>query len=577
MKFFLHIAVIVCLGCMLFFSCNNSPDRLEPFKWPVISSSLDSLTLQAEFLWLRMESLDSINTVIDEMERIAQHTDGEKRNDALARAHYWKGRLLKRERRLSDMERELHLALQLCDSTRDPYTYGRIQELLYLSSNSKSEKFFKFLLSRLEYYKEIGDLTQEANIAVNIYSCLNAPIEPFMMLDYLKLADSLYTLLGFQQYELKNRINEASLMFNIGREDEAKNILDSLLVNPIIINDKNSLELVLRNHHSFFGDSLSLFKAYELACTPNNSGIASHYSTITPEEVNIKALYEALICEHYLKTGRLDSASHYRTLSEFHLAELHDRHIRAGIFEIFSGYYESTGDSAKALRFLKRAISLSDSLEFEDQPHRKVYLENINTLRIKEIEAENTHRRLKLIHYLIIAVMLIVLAVIVILFQHLRQIQKMKEVQTQLELERGQRKLMALSLSKEESNKILDYIKKEVTRISRDDNLSSSEVSQIERNLKLHLAGQGEMESFERTFENVNPDFVKKIKTICPGISENHIRLCSYILIGLSNRQIADLMNVRPGSVKQSRWRLRSKLGLSTEDSLEDYLRRLAE
>lgn len=92
----------------------------------------------------------------------------------------------------------------------------------------------------------------------------------------------------------------------------------------------------------------------------------------------------------------------------------------------------------------------------------------------------------------------------------------------------------------------------------------------------LHLANRNEMESFEKTFENINPDFIRRLKTISPTISENNIRICSYILIGLSNRQIADLMNIRSTSVKQARWRLRTRLGIDSEESLEDFLRKLS-
>lgn len=574
MKKFLYLCMSGVLCFVMFYGCDTPKGRLEPFRWKTLDSKMDSLSLQAEFLWIRCDSPDSIASTIDEMEQAAMMVRGNRRNEALARVHYWKGRLFRRKRDMVKMMNELNLALELTDSIKDPYTYGRTKELLYLASNSKSQDFFKFLLSQMDYYKQIGDLTQQANIAVNIFSCLNAPIEPFMTLDYLQQADSLYELLGFEQYRVKNRINVASLLYDVGEPEKAREILDSLMINPYIRRDRLSMELVLRNHFSFFGDSLSLFRGYHLVRSErkdsDNVGMDSVLNSPT-----LISLYESLICNYYLDRGCMDSAAYYYDLSKRNLASMPDRHIRAGIYEIYSGYLESIGEDSDALRYLKLAIELADSLEAVDQPHKKVYLENGNTLRIKEIEAQNKHRRLKLIFYLIIAGMLIVLAVIVIFFQHRRQLHKVRSVQTQLELERGQRKLLALSLSKEESNKTLDYIKDEMARMARDGKISISQIYQIERNLKLHLAGRGERESFEQTFENVNPDFIRRLKEICPSISENNIRLCSYVVIGLSNRQIADLMNIRIASVKQSRWRLRSRLGLTSDQSLEDFLRSL--
>lgn len=575
MKTFLHL-IILSLGLIFIGNaCRQKPTTLEPFKWQSIDPRMDSLTLQAEFLWMRDNSLDSILATIKEMEQAAMKLKGEKAIDALARYYYWNGRFLNRTARLEDMEKELNLALQFCDSVRDPYTFGRIVELQYLSSNPASEEFFKFLLSRFEYYKKIRDLTQEANIAVHISNSLNDSYEPMMTMTYLKHADSIYSALRFVPYLLANRINEASLLHRAGQPDSALAILDNLAANPLINRHGGKLELVLRNHYLFFNDSASLFRAYHLIRPKHLSTNNPEADTIPKGVTHIRAFYEALLCNYFMGKNLPDSATRYFALSRRHLSEVKSKHFKANIFASFANYYEETGKPEEALSYLKQSLSLLDSIETEEQPRRKIHLENINTLRIKEIEAKNAQGRIRFTYYLVLAGLLIVLAVIVIIFQHHRQIQKMKTVQTQLELERGQRKLLALSLSKEESNKILDYVKEEVARIGRDGKISSTDIAQIERNLKLHFAGQNEMESFEQTFENVNPDFIKRLKEISPSISENNIRLCSYILIGLSNHQIADLMNVRIASVKQSRWRLRSRLGLTTDQSLEDFLRSL--
>jgi DNA-binding CsgD family transcriptional regulator len=45
----------------------------------------------------------------------------------------------------------------------------------------------------------------------------------------------------------------------------------------------------------------------------------------------------------------------------------------------------------------------------------------------------------------------------------------------------------------------------------------------------------------------------------------------------MTNKQIAYMLNIQPNSLKKARYRIRQKLNLSTEDSLEDFLRTIAE
>lgn len=575
MKPFLRFLLITILWALTG-ACRREPQRLHPFKWPAIQHSIDSLTLDAERLWIKGDgNPDSLLHTIALIDSIAPTLKGEDRNAAIIRSIFWNARYLKGSGHPDEARKKIAGALQLCDSASDPYSYNRLLELHYLISNPDSKDFFRFLLSSLDYYTEIGDLPQEANAAILISNSLNNA-EPENSLKYLLRADSLYTLLKFEPYKLKNRINMASLLHASGDTIQSKKILEDLIANKVIKRDKSALVLVLRNHYDFFHDSTSLFRAYSIV--RGSTVLTDTVSDTIPRgTINYRAFYEAQLCEYYAQMGMPDSARHYAILSRRHMGELGDRRMQNIVYLKNAGYSEYAGDSSRAYEFLMKHVLLSDSLEADNQPRRKQYMENMNVLRLREMENENANRRMKQKYYLIVAGLILLIAALVIIFRHRRQIQKMKAMQTQLELERGQRKLMALSISREESNKILDYVKEEVTRLSGDGRITPNDISQIERNIRLHFAGRSEMESFEQTFENVNPEFIRRLKEVSPSISENNIRLCSYILIGLSNRQIAELMNVRPASIKQSRWRLRTRLGLNSDDSLEDFLRHLAE
>ena len=80
-------------------------------------------------------------------------------------------------------------------------------------------------------------------------------------------------------------------------------------------------------------------------------------------------------------------------------------------------------------------------------------------------------------------------------------------------------------------------------------------------------------DTFRRTFENVYPLFFKRIKAAHPKLTEYDVRLCTYIMVGVDNKQIAMLLNVLPESLKKSRTRLRKKLGISADVNLAEDLR----
>lgn len=81
-----------------------------------------------------------------------------------------------------------------------------------------------------------------------------------------------------------------------------------------------------------------------------------------------------------------------------------------------------------------------------------------------------------------------------------------------------------------------------------------------------------EWENFTLHFDKVHSDFISALKEKHPGISNNEVKLCAYLRMNLSTKEMAQLMNISVRGVEVSRYRLRKKLELATEVSLFDYL-----
>lgn len=80
-------------------------------------------------------------------------------------------------------------------------------------------------------------------------------------------------------------------------------------------------------------------------------------------------------------------------------------------------------------------------------------------------------------------------------------------------------------------------------------------------------------EQFILSFNQIYPQFFKQLNTLHPTLTQNEQRLCAYILMQISNKEIAALQNVQLASVEQAKIRLKKKLELKeNEGTLYSYL-----
>lgn len=79
-------------------------------------------------------------------------------------------------------------------------------------------------------------------------------------------------------------------------------------------------------------------------------------------------------------------------------------------------------------------------------------------------------------------------------------------------------------------------------------------------------------EDFRIYFEEVHPGYLKKLSHAYPHLSDTDLRMCAYLFLGMSTKEIASLTFREVRSVESSRNRLRKKLNLPVEANLKDFL-----
>lgn len=82
-------------------------------------------------------------------------------------------------------------------------------------------------------------------------------------------------------------------------------------------------------------------------------------------------------------------------------------------------------------------------------------------------------------------------------------------------------------------------------------------------------------EDFRTAFDRVHPSFFRTLESECPQLTKNDHRLCAFLMLGMSTKEIAALTFREVRSIESSRLRLRKKLNLPSGTSLYDFLNSL--
>lgn len=124
-------------------------------------------------------------------------------------------------------------------------------------------------------------------------------------------------------------------------------------------------------------------------------------------------------------------------------------------------------------------------------------------------------------------------------------------------------------------NEVLQQISSITKKFSDNGKIPKEYVEQVNAVIGDSLRNDDEWQRFKLHFDSVHPEFFIKLKAKCSELTENDLRLCAYIRIGMRAKQIAEMLSVSPDSVNSNRYRLRKKLEISKGESLDDFIRNI--
>ena len=152
-----------------------------------------------------------------------------------------------------------------------------------------------------------------------------------------------------------------------------------------------------------------------------------------------------------------------------------------------------------------------------------------------------------------------------------KEIVELKNEQLKTEFQNKSNELAASTMSIIKKNELLSKAKEQLMA-----NVGESDsVKPIIEIIDSNLNQSDDWELFKEAFNNADRKFLKKLKKVHPNLSPNDIKLCAYLRLNLSSKEIAPLLNISARSVEIKRYRLRKKMGLEHDANLVNYILKL--
>jgi len=294
-----------------------------------------------------------------------------------------------------------------------------------------------------------------------------------------------------------------------------------------------------------------------------------------------------------LNLGRVyKTIGHYNKASD-ELLECYEISIKNSIINTItkvskelSELYALQNNFEKAYYFHQQFKIRSDSLA-KIQNTEKITNQEMKLLYSHEQEVRKIeHQKSNLKYFSFVMILLTLLIIIIILYTRSKMQVKPSIAEAEnLKLEQGilrdkldfknrelTTNLMYLVKKNELINVISSKLQKAKEKFSKE---NKNKVQEIIIYLKSNI-DQDLWDKFEDRFQEIHIDFYSKLETINPNLSKNDKKLCTFIRLNLSTKEIAGITHQNLNSIEVSRTRLRKKLNITnTNINLHNYLSKL--
>lgn len=151
---------------------------------------------------------------------------------------------------------------------------------------------------------------------------------------------------------------------------------------------------------------------------------------------------------------------------------------------------------------------------------------------------------------------------------------KLKNEKLQAELDSKSREITNSAMNIVYKNELLQKITDELAHLAdeRGNKLKDDQLKRIRKIIDDAMNDERDWNLFEASFNETHENFFKKLKMNHPDLVPNDLKLCAYLRMNMSSKEMASLLNISVRGVEIRRYRLRKKLDLDHDKNLVEFL-----
>lgn len=155
-----------------------------------------------------------------------------------------------------------------------------------------------------------------------------------------------------------------------------------------------------------------------------------------------------------------------------------------------------------------------------------------------------------------------------------QELAEMNQTQLENEMLNKNSELASSVMNTVHQNEALLTIKDQLKEALNDQDAQEQrkKVSRVVRQIERAITPDQHWQHFEQLFNQLHENFLQRLKTTYPQLTSRDIKLCAYLRMNLSSKEIASLMGLSVRGAEDLRYRVRKKMGLDTATNLADFI-----
>lgn len=151
---------------------------------------------------------------------------------------------------------------------------------------------------------------------------------------------------------------------------------------------------------------------------------------------------------------------------------------------------------------------------------------------------------------------------------------KLSNEKLQSEISHKNIELAKNTMSMIQKNELLISIKEEIDLLKQElgYRLPNKYYDSLIRLIEKGINSENDWQMFEHLFDQAHENFFKRLKISYPDLTSSDLRLCAYLRLNLASKEIAPLLNISVRGVEEKRYRIRKRLGLTTDQGLSEFI-----